>query len=364
MIKNKILIILPTDNLGGAERVAQNLVLHLAKKEYISVRVYFLSRGNNGHWEKLASLSNVKLEYNFASSELRGLPRMILKFIRNREDYDFVYTTHLHMNALLALLRRLKIVKMKKHIVRESTVIFDRFFGWKRKLFRFMYSLYSNVDLLICQTEYMKIQLLKEIKKLNNIKSKVIRNPVNLEYIDQKLAIKEGTIVNTSFNIIFVGRLIEIKNLTLLLDSLEICFKEGNAFELIVLGDGIQMVELQSKVSKMQSKNHITFKGNVQNPYSYMAQADLGVISSNKEGFPNVLIEMMASGTNNIITTPCAGDLDTLPHIHLLAGHSIDEMANALAFAIKQKIDNSLEYRKYAENIDVEKFWKESFNSI
>ena len=104
-------------------------------------------------------------------------------------------------------------------------------------------------------------------------------------------------------------------------------------------------------------EDNVTFWGRVDNPYKFMRKADLGVLTSLKEGFPNVLIEMMASGTKNIISTDCAGDLDKLPNVTLMDGFSSSELACLLKKAIKHRYDYREVYYKYAKSRDMVSYW-------
>ncbi|MCF7513927.1 glycosyltransferase [Pseudoalteromonas sp. L23] len=353
----RILIVLPTDSLGGAERVSLNLVNYLSKCNF-EITVYFLSRGDNGSWHSVKKVDNVKLCFGSASREVKGILGF-LRWLKENNKYDYVYTTHLHVNSFISLLRNLHILKAGRHVARESTVIFDRFFGIRRFLFKFLYFFYRNLDLLIFQTDFMQKRLLEEVGSISKLNRKVIRNPLDIDFINNSkntLVEREVNEIDV-FRIIFVGRLIELKNLSGLLDVLLLCKQREMKFFCEILGDGPLRGQLENQVVSLGLKQSVIFKGVVGNPYSYMNGADLGVINSFKEGFPNVLIEMMAAGTKNIITTPCAGELNSLPKVTVLNGFSNDELFDAIFQAYSAKTDYSAEYFSYAQSIRVSSFW-------
>ena len=121
---NSFLFVLPTDRLGGAERVAMNLIRYLSvtKPEAI-INVIFMSRGNSGGWNDLKNTSNIQLIYNNFNSEKSSFPYLIYYLIKNIKKADFVYTTHTHVNALMSGLRKFKLFKCNFLVLRESTII-------------------------------------------------------------------------------------------------------------------------------------------------------------------------------------------------------------------------------------------------
>lgn len=350
----RVLFVLPTDSIGGAERVAKNVILHLLDDDFL-VELIVLSRGNNGSWGDLSAIPGFKVIYLNANSEKRCFIKLIACLFKDRKEYDMLYTTHTHVNALFSMLIKFRFLSVRQHVARESTVIYDRFFGFKKIIMDTLYFLYRDIDVLVFQTEYMRKRLLEEVPRLERLNHKVIRNPINFKYIDDKL--NESKInCSKKYEIIFVGRLVKIKNLALVLNCLKELSLLTEELNLTVVGSGEDESELRELTQSLQIEQYVTFVGNVDNPYKFMKTSDLGVVSSIKEGFPNVIIEMMASGTKKIITTPCAGDLDTLPQVNVLKGFSKEEMTEAIINEWKTRSDNSSCYRKYAQSINVDKF--------
>ncbi|MEZ8062830.1 MULTISPECIES: glycosyltransferase [Vibrio] len=353
---NKVLIILPTDVIGGAERVAQNLAYyHASLESEVNVNIYFLTSSKSDSWMNSRAYTNITLFYGESKKE-RGSLLGLYKFFRVHNDFDLVYTTHSHTNALVSLLRKLTILRTKNLVTRESTVFADRFFGVKGFLIRSLYKLYGNQNLIICQTSYMKQRLLESVLLPNGLNVQVVQNPINIHAIS-RLTMDEVELPN-SFNIVIVGRLIDIKNHKLLISSILKVKNEGLLdFHLHILGDGPDHDCLNYIVNSEGLQDNVTFWGRVDNPYKFMHKADLGVLTSLKEGFPNVIIEMMAAGTKNIISTNCAGDLDKLPNVTLMDGFSSDELASLLKMSIKNRYDYRKLYCQYAKSRDVQSYW-------
>lgn len=354
--ENKILIILPTDSIGGAERVMKNITSYFLTNEGKQVDVVFMSRGDNGNWSDLNIFKNFSPTYIKAKSEFLSLLPTFLYLLKNRSKYSLVISTHTHVNAFLSLLRGIRVIRCDKLVLRESTVIFDRFFGWKRFTFKLLYRFYYKYDLIVLQTDYMKCRLIEEVPFLEKNRLKVIRNPLYIKNIDDSLTNFSQCNKKTSFELVFVGRLIPVKNVSLIFNALSNIKGIINDITIKIVGDGSEKDTLKKLAINLGISQQVQFIGNVNNPYIHMKNADIGIISSTKEGFPNVIIEMMAAGTKNIITTPCAGDLDKLPEITVLDDFEASTLSSSILEKYYEKKDCRKIYRKYAESIDVEVF--------
>ena len=73
---------------------------------------------------------------------------------------------------------------------------------------------------------------------------------------------------------------------------------------LIILGWGPDREKLEALIKEMNLEEYVDLPGYTQNPYAYMANASVFVLSSAWEGLPTVLIEAMALGTP-VVSTDC-----------------------------------------------------------
>jgi glycosyltransferase involved in cell wall biosynthesis len=100
------------------------------------------------------------------------------------------------------------------------------------------------------------------------------------------------------------GRLAEQKGFPYLIDAMSLVRKEIPAATLWILGEGPDRRALQEQIDNSSLGNAVRLLGFRDNPYSFMAAADLFVLSSIFEGFGNVIVEAMASGTA-VVSTDC-----------------------------------------------------------
>ena len=325
------------------------------------VIVYAMSRGMQSGWESLIvkpGFTLIARQYKSEKTSLLSFFASMRSLSRSRR-FDYVFSSHTHVNAALSFMRSLRILQCQHLVSRESTFVFERFFGVYRMLMWSLYKFfYGKQDLLICQTDRMRESLLSHLKFAPVRSIVTIPNPVNVEYIRRLVAQVEPQIKRPNRVIVACGRLIPIKAFDMLVCAFARVASDVERCDLIIIGDGPEKEKLQGLIGSLGMSDRIKLVGRLGNPIAWFAQADIGVVCSVTEGFPNVLIEMMASGTKNIISTPCSDGVFDLPNVTILKAHSENEMVETLKWAINNTVDQSDSYREHIiEKRTVESFW-------
>ncbi len=101
-----------------------------------------------------------------------------------------------------------------------------------------------------------------------------------------------------------IGRLVEEKGLDLLLHAFARLANSFPHWTLNVFGEGPLRINLEALRDKLGLSERIRFHGLIRNPYEVLNQADLFVLSSRTEGFPNSMLDAMACGLP-VIATDC-----------------------------------------------------------
>lgn len=175
----------------------------------------------------------------------------------------------------------------------------------------------------------------------------VIYNPVISERIFQlaQESVKHPWLLDGSSPVILsVGRLSEEKDYPTLLHALAGMQKHSDA-RLIILGEGQLRPMLEDLVVSLGLQKRVSMPGYTPNPYCYMANAQLFVLSSKYEGLPGVLIEALACGCK-IVSTDCpsgpreilqGGTVGTL--VPVGNADALRQAMEEALLSVKQKID-------------------------
>jgi glycosyltransferase involved in cell wall biosynthesis len=266
----------------------------------------------------------------------------LVPLIRKYKKEDVIMSTHPYLNAFLGFLKRIGYLRSKL-IVRECTSVFTRFTGIKRRIYKIIYRMgYPAVDLVVCQTELMKKQLLENNKFLSESKVLVQPNPIDFNKIIAKSA---QPLINGDAKLDFIcsaGRLIPEKGFPVLIKAFKMIQKEHPKLKLLLLGEGKDRDLLTNIIQENNLSDSVFLKGQIDNPAPYFKQAKLCVVSSIKEGFPNVLLEMM-SVNNAVVSTLCAGGINEIPAIAKVEVNNVEALAEAMSKTLKHKQNQSAE---------------------
>ncbi len=128
----------------------------------------------------------------------------------------------------------------------------------------------------------------------------VMPNPVSLPPATQSGA----TRLLGDRNLIAVGRLVHQKGFDLLLQALAQLKDRYPEWTLSILGEGELRSQLESLRTELGLKDRVHLLGRVKNPHEFLDRADIFIMSSRFEGFPNALCEAMVCGLP-VISTDC-----------------------------------------------------------
>ena len=290
MEKIKILMVIPSLDGGGAERVMLHITNHLDRERF---EVHLYVQQFEG---KYAADLRPDVEV-ICAEHRRGLARLL--FLRReirRIKPAVVFIMMLPIAAISVRLAGVGSIPVIRET--ESRPMSQVKQGW---IARVLNRLGMRMAMRLVAPAQGAKQYLQQRYGMSAAKITVIHNPVNIDKIQmaagQSLARKQDAV-----NLVSVGRLKYQKGFDLLLDALA----EVKQFRwrLKILGSGPLEEELKQQAKDRGISEDVEFMGFQQNPYALLGQSDLFILSSRWEGLPNVVLEAMAAGVA-VLATRC-----------------------------------------------------------
>ncbi|MDD5634183.1 MAG: glycosyltransferase [Candidatus Omnitrophica bacterium] len=303
--RTKILFVILSMAGGGAERTAALLLNKIDRKKFLPKLVIFKKEGSY--------LEDVAGDVEVIDLKKRGrldFFRLIFKLrsVMKSENPDAVFSLTDYPNIVMVLASMLVKKKFKTIISERNNhrgyLNAMRFKFIRKALVAFTY---KRADSIVVISEGIKKALVEDFS-LEPAKIKVIYNPFDIEKIKD---LSRQNVRHPFFDkdvpkrsvIIAAGRLTGQKNHEILIKAFKIVREDFPAY-LVILGEGELKGHLEDTVKRLGIKEYVDFAGFKKNPYPWMKEADIFVMSSDWEGFGNVLVEAMVCGTA-VISTDC-----------------------------------------------------------
>jgi GalNAc-alpha-(1->4)-GalNAc-alpha-(1->3)-diNAcBac-PP-undecaprenol alpha-1,4-N-acetyl-D-galactosaminyltransferase len=102
--------------------------------------------------------------------------------------------------------------------------------------------------------------------------------------------------VDGAMLVLAVGRLDVQKGFDVLLESFSMVIQQRPTWRLLIVGEGAERGRLEAQALSLGIASVVSFEGAVLDPYPFFLRADMVVVPSRFEGFPNVALEAMMCG--------------------------------------------------------------------
>ena len=327
----KILFVIGTSGMGGAERVAFNLAKWFSSQNDCRASVMALNKAKKASYI-IDGTDFVELEGGNHIIELR-------KFVK-KEKPDVLIT----MSVPLCIYTVPALAGLGiKHIISERNS--PAHFAGKR-LTKFVSRLMMIfADGYVFQT----VEAQRYYNGCISKKSVVIHNPVS----NMPQTFHDFNIPDTK-TIVSVGRLNAQKNQGLLIRAFANVYKEFPDYSLVIWGEGRERESLLQIAKECGVESNVHLPGTATNIFEKIKDASLFVMSSDYEGMPNALMEAMALGLPCILTDcPCGGPREL-----------IDNGSNGLLVPVGDVCDMSMAIKSVIENNSLAKSLGEAASII
>ena len=315
----KVIHMIPTLNMGGAETMVKDYALLLDKKQF-EVIIVSLDRRYHSVNEEILEQAGIRVIYlsemRYGGDKKLNIFRKIIRKIARYIDLRNLIKTEkpdvLHMH--LDIGNYIKIIPAKAWGIKLLYTVHnvpERFFdpsGTDRE----KYSAYKEIKRLITNEGLRLIVLHKgmeePLKRMFNTDNVItVNNGVNLgnfrrelynkSEIRRKLGIAEDALL-----VGHVGRFHEQKNHELIIRVMNGLLKKEPNAHLLLIGSGPLQNKIEREIRELGLENNITILQNRNDVPELMAAMDVFFFPSRWEGFGNVMIEAQNMGMPCVVS--------------------------------------------------------------
>lgn len=300
----KILMVISTLGAGGAERVVTALASSFAARRH-EVLLLTLESATRDFYPVDPAVTRLSLNRHGASASrlsgllanlerVRALRRVILQA---RPDVVVSFITETNVLVVLACLGVGIPVLVSERVDPRAHALS---FAWDRM----RWFCYRGAAGIVVQTQAIA-DWLKARRRMPPVA--VIPNPA----LAPALAIRAQVDAARAY-LLGAGRLTRQKGFDVLLRAMALLEARGANLDLVIAGQGPEEGSLRRLAAELGLDTRVRFIGHTEHLTSWIQGAFAFVLSSRYEGFPNVLLEALATGTAAIATDCPTGPREIL----------------------------------------------------
>lgn len=202
-----------------------------------------------------------------------------------------------------------------------------------------------HYDRIVCVSESLLAECLAAgvpVEKLSLIENGIVLDDYRADAMPRSHHASSVPVVGA------VGRLSPEKGFDVLIRAFDQLLATGTPAQLVIAGEGGLQNELQQLIRDVQREDSITLLGHVPDARLVFNTLDAFVLSSRREGLPNVLLEAMASRVPTI-ATPVGGVPNVVTHEHDALFVPVDNV-DALTVALTRLLNNESLQQHLADN--------------
>ena len=319
----KIVHIMATSGggLGGLEQHTFNLVNALAQEHdvhLIALDGYAQHVAKNVHFHA----------FDFARSRLNPLLWWQLARLIQRIQPDIV---HAQAGKAAELLKRIR------GYLPQQTKVVTTVHGTKKNK-----AIYAHADAVIAVSAALTAGI-------SEYKAQVIYNGVHqqpqlslaaAQTLKAEVLAQHPALNPTQKTVICIGRLEPVKNIRLLIQAMQ-----GIQANLWIVGDGSLRADLEAQVQTLGMTEQVAFLGFRRDARDLLQLADVVALSSEREGFPLVMVEALQA-EKIMVSTKVNGVVEWLPPEALAELNDVHGLHQALEMALATNTQQAADWQE------------------
>ena len=297
----RVLHVVETLEIGGAERVVTDLVSHMTE----DIESFVCCLKQSGPMAERLPEGVKVFELMAPEGNSVKVPLKLARIIRSqRIDIIHSHNWSTFVESGLAV----KIVNNKPIISTihgmyteyEDTIVAEIKKNIRRIIERFLAKNFYKICAVSSKIEEYTVPHL-------NVPAETVCTIINGIEIERKkkqsrIQRKELELELNDIVLCFVGRIAKVKNLKYLLSVMPDIIKSIAGVKLLIIGDGDERVPLERYSKHMGLTENVLFCGFQENPMDFLTIADIFVLTSLYEGVSIALLESMAAGIPSVVT--------------------------------------------------------------
>lgn len=307
----KILFFIHSLRSGGAERVTVNLANYWVDKGW-DIGIVTLVPQSQDFYRLHPKVRRIALNLagespNFFCGAIANLRRLVaIRKVLRAERPDVVIGMMTTASVLLGLLRVRGVIAIGSERIYPPMYPVGRLWDALRRL------AYPRLDAVVAQTKESAQWI---ARNTGARRVEVIPNPVPWPFPSQPPRLNPEDLLGSDQRLLLgVGRLTEQKGFDLLIKAFARLATRFPEWVLVILGEGPLRHELEGQVMTHRLQNRVMLPGVAGNIGEWYTRADIYVMSSRFEGFPNTLLEALAHGTPAVSFDCPTGPSDIIRH--------------------------------------------------
>jgi glycosyltransferase involved in cell wall biosynthesis len=287
LAKIKLLVVIDEMEVGGTQRQVVQLVTHLDKERFQVELLYFR---NTSFLVQQLEDNGIPTKYIVKKRKIDPVFLLRLVHFLKEGNYDLIHTFSLSAEFWIALANLLSLNRPQISSIRAKCEWYSNI-HWLLKKW-----VIRRSSLMVSNSKAGADYVARRVNGDPN-KYRIVPNGIWVRSLDPGFSRSEmrRTLMSSQEQPLglFVGRLVQDKNLPSLIRAVEILIHNRVLLDVIIVGDGPMREQLQAQIGDAGLSEHVRIVGERSDVPEVIAAADFLILPSYEEGLSNVLMEAM-----------------------------------------------------------------------